>query len=56
MPVEKKSGGQKGQPPKAPPLQPPPIPKLSGKKAIGQIALLLVGPAIVMLVLALIWK
>jgi hypothetical protein len=36
--------------------QPAPLPKLSGKKALGQIVLLLIGPAVLMLVLSLIWK
>lgn len=47
MPVEKTPKG---------PVQPPPLPKLSGKKAVGQISLLLVGPALLMFLLSQIWK
>ncbi len=42
--------------PKNVPQAPPPMPKLSGKTAAVQIVLLLIGPAVLMFLLSLVWK
>jgi len=47
MPVEKTPRG---------PVQPSPVPKLSARKALIQVALLIIGPAILMWALAQVWK